>query len=40
VARELKAAGLTVTDTVAGSDRWFMVVATRDRLPAIDARIR
>lgn len=29
VARELKAAGLTITDTVAGSDRWFMVVATR-----------
>ena len=29
VARELTAAGLTIADTVAGSDRWFMVVATK-----------
>jgi ubiquinone/menaquinone biosynthesis C-methylase UbiE len=35
VARELEAAGLTVTDTVAGRDRWFMVVATKDRFHEI-----
>ena len=29
VSRELKAAGFSVTDTVAGSDRWFMVVAAK-----------
>jgi SAM-dependent methyltransferase len=29
VARELKAAGFTVADTTAGTDRWFMVVAAK-----------
>lgn len=29
VARELKAAGLTIVETIAGKDRWFMVVATK-----------
>ena len=29
VARELKAVGLTIVDTVAGKDRWFMVVAAK-----------
>jgi ubiquinone/menaquinone biosynthesis C-methylase UbiE len=29
VARELKAAGFTIADTISGKDRWFMVVAAK-----------
>ena len=38
VAAELKAAGLTIMDTIAGSDRWFMVVATKPQAAPDPAR--